>query len=209
MRHMNRSSFADLPWTPASHFTLYFYVAVSQILATAASRLGSRQALCDRFPFVDGYVHELVRREHGGLTSCGASRWWQETIAAWETEVSEFLPVRALRDAAGLDHDAMTLVFSVGLLEEDARFGAVFEALHGCAGQQRPSVGLLTECWNESSTYEPFCVVCSMSACCMSSTPKHPASSGPSRCRIPFGTPCVATGPTIRRRGRVITSRQR
>jgi hypothetical protein len=145
---MQRRSFVDLTGTPANHYTLYFYAAVSQVLAAAASRLGSRQALCDRFPFLAGYAQELLRREPGDQPAHAASTWWRQTIAEWESDVSDFLPVRALRESAGLDHDALTLVFAVGLLEEDARFGALFEALHGCEGQQRPTRGLLAECWD-------------------------------------------------------------
>jgi hypothetical protein len=149
--HMQRRSFADLAGTPANHFTLYFYAAVSQLLTTAASRLGSPQALSDRFPFLAGYAQELQRREPDGQSAHAASTWWQQTIAAWEGEVPDFLPLRALRDAGGLDHDAVALAFVVGLPEEDGRFGALFEALHGCDGQLRPTRGLLAECWDNTA----------------------------------------------------------
>jgi hypothetical protein len=38
----------------------------------------------------------------------------------------------------------MTLLFTVGLVEEDGRFGRVFEALHDAPGRTRPTLGLLS-----------------------------------------------------------------
>ena len=35
---MHPKPFADLPVSPANHFRLYFYAAVSQVLATSAER---------------------------------------------------------------------------------------------------------------------------------------------------------------------------
>ena len=146
--HTPDDAFADLAGTPANHFALYFYAAVSRILAVAVSRLTSDQTLRG-FPFLDGYAQELLHCEPGGLPPHAVSTWWRQTIEAWERRVPDFLPVRALREAIGLDHAGLTIVFGVGLLEEDARFGALFEALHDCAGQQRPTPKLLAECWDE------------------------------------------------------------
>jgi ATPase family protein associated with various cellular activities (AAA) len=82
--------------------------------------------------------------------SPGDVEWWCGALFDWEGATAGFLPVRALREAAGLRHDAMTLVFAAGVLEEDARFGTLFEALHGAPGQARPTLGLLEECWSEA-----------------------------------------------------------
>ena len=56
---MDATPFADLPGTPANHFKLYFYAGVSQVLAAAAERLASEEALHDRFPHLDVYIAEL------------------------------------------------------------------------------------------------------------------------------------------------------
>src|SRR5262249_38489108 len=40
---------------------------------------------------------------------------------------------------------------TLGLVEDDARFGTVFEALTGITGQPRPTLGLLNEWWPGSS----------------------------------------------------------
>src|SRR3989442_3884244 len=148
---MHPKPFADLPVSPANHFRLYFYAAVSQVLATSAERLGSADAVRGHFQGFDGYRNELLTCGTGGLGSHQAPAWWRHAIAMWEGESADFLPVRAIRDAAALDHDAMTLAFTVGLLEEDARFGGLFELLNDAPGQQRPTIGLLTECSGPSA----------------------------------------------------------
>src|SRR5215510_2259527 len=113
------SRFADLPGTAASHFQLYFYAAVSQLLAASVERFGSEEALYQHLPQLTVYGVELRECGLNGLASEDITSWWRETIACWEAKVPEFLPVRAIRDAAGLDHDAMVLVFVAGLIEED------------------------------------------------------------------------------------------
>jgi ATPase family protein associated with various cellular activities (AAA) len=143
--------FADLPVTPANHFKLYFYAGVSQVLAAAAERLAREEALHDRFPHLDVYIAELDECGVGDLASHEAAAWWRDAMARWEADAPDFLPTRAVRDSAGLDHDAMTLVFSAGLIEEDARFGSLFEVLNESHGQHHPTIGMLTECWAETS----------------------------------------------------------
>lgn len=148
---MDATPFADLPGTPANHFKLYFYAGVSQVLAATAERLAPEEALHDRFPYLDVYIAELDECGVGGLASHEAAAWWRDAMAQWEADAPDFLPARAVRDSAGLDHDAMTLVFSAGLIEEDARFGSLFEVLNESHGQHHPTIGLLTECWAETS----------------------------------------------------------
>ena len=139
--------FSDLDRTPANHFRLFFFAAVSHILAIASERAGSWRELSDRFPFLEGYAHEL---RGCGLTDDrfvprAAAHWWQQAIARWEASAEMFLPIRVLQSAATLDHRAVTLLFVVALLEEDSRFGILFESLHGRVGQARPTTGLLLD----------------------------------------------------------------
>lgn len=49
----------------------------------------------------------------------------------------------------GLDEGASTLLMVTGLIEEDARFGPLFEALQNAPGQHRPTVALLTALWRD------------------------------------------------------------
>jgi len=43
----------------------------------------------------------------------------------------------------------MTLLLGVGLIEEDARFGLLFESMQGTPGQQRPTVNLFNAWWGD------------------------------------------------------------
>ena len=146
---LRQHPFADLPPTPTEHFRLYFYATIGRMLEVLSKVFGSPDALAEAFPFLGGYAVELA--------GCGADRpmggaasWWQQAIRTWEASVERHLPLRALREATGLDHDALTLLVAIGLVEEEARFGAFFEALHGRAGQQRPTLGLLGSWWGAS-----------------------------------------------------------
>ena len=46
-----------------------------------------------------------------------------------------------------MDHAALTLLLTIGLTEEDARFGLVFEAAQATPGQRRPTQALLNAWW--------------------------------------------------------------
>jgi hypothetical protein len=69
----------------------------------------------------------------------------------WNGPPDDSGPLVALELKAGLDECAIGVLFTVGLIEEDPRFGAVFEwAQPGVAGQQRATLGLLTAWWRET-----------------------------------------------------------
>src|SRR5688572_14840567 len=136
--------FPELAPTPATHFTLHFYAAVAWLVAGVAERRPDGTALHERFPFLAGYERELARRETARLTPRGAAEWWHDAVGAWEEACPAFLPVRAIAAAAGLERDAVRLLFAAGLVEEDARFGLVFEALDPLQSR-RPTAGTLAE----------------------------------------------------------------
>ena len=147
---MQRHPFAGLAPTPAEHFKLYFYAAVLHLIEQVAQAFGSREAAFEQFPFLDGYYGELAARGLVGPASDNRETWWSDALYAWEESVPAHLPLRALRKLACLDHFALTLLLSIGLIEEDARFGLLFEAMQGTPGQHRPTIGLLHTCWRES-----------------------------------------------------------
>jgi len=148
---MSKHPFAKLPPTPAVHFKLYFYAAVLRLIEHFTHALGSLAATFEQFPFLTGYSDELAAHGLNGLPLDGATRWWCDTLYAWEETVPGHLPLRALREAVGLDHAALTIWLSVGLSEEDARFGVVFETTQGIPGQRRPTVGLLNTLWSDDA----------------------------------------------------------
>ncbi|HEX5749533.1 MAG TPA: ATP-binding protein [Archangium sp.] len=129
------------------HFKLYLFAALSRLLAQAVRALESREALLTRFPFAAEYRDELGRLGLDALDAEAGAGAWSEAIAAWEEDAPAHLPLRALREAAALDHDALTLLMAVGLVEEDARFGPFFAAMQGTPGLHRPTQGLLNAWW--------------------------------------------------------------
>lgn len=141
--------FADLPQTPAEHFNMYFYAAFLHILEQVLQSFESQEAMFEQFPFLAGYYDELASRGLDGQTLSGAKVWWQMAIEAWEESVQAHLPLRALRKVAGLDYSTLALLLSIGLIEEDARFGLLFEAMQSATGLHRPTFGLLNAWWRE------------------------------------------------------------
>jgi hypothetical protein len=139
-----RTPFEHLPPTAASHFRLHFYAAVSQVLATASTL--DEGVARERRQALDGYADELRTSGVPSPAACDIAAWWRGALAAWEAGCRTFLPIRAVRDAAALDHDAMVTVFQAGLIEEDARFAALFDVLNDVSGNGRATIGALGAC---------------------------------------------------------------
>jgi hypothetical protein len=144
MASVTSTAFDDLPRTPLHHFQIHYFAAASRVLDRVAATFASAEAAFDEFPFLAGYAAELGQRDVVARTSA----FWESTILQWERGASTHLPLRVLREAVALDCWALTLFFCVGLTEEDARFGLLFEALQS-EGVRRPTVGLLNTWWRE------------------------------------------------------------
>jgi hypothetical protein len=136
-----------LPRTPAAHFKLYCFAAVAHVCAQVSETYGSREAAFEQFPFLVGYEEECSAHVSEGLSCAEVDGWWCDALAAWERDARVHLPMRALRAAYRLEHDALTLLVACGLIEEDGRFGLLFEAMQGATAQRRPTVGLLSAWW--------------------------------------------------------------
>jgi hypothetical protein len=148
---MARNPFSDLPPTPREHFKMFFYAAVLNLLHQVTRAFDSQAAAFEQFPFLAGYNNELAQTGLAGATSADALSWWLGALSDWEAKTTQHLPLRALREAARLDHSAMTLLVGIGLIEEDLRFGLVFEAIQGSPGQHRPTLSLLSGWWREEN----------------------------------------------------------
>jgi hypothetical protein len=138
---MSPSTSIDEPRTPAAHFRLWFLAAVLHVVEQIAHNLGSLDDVVEQFPFLRDYLD---------ATAGASAAAWLDSIERWEASAEEHLPLRALRDALGLDGGALTILFAIGLIEEDPRFGFLIECAQPVAPhQQRPSLGLLTAWWRE------------------------------------------------------------
>jgi predicted nucleic acid-binding protein len=141
--------FANIPPTPVGHFTLYFYAAVLHTLDHVTRMFDSPEAMAREFPFLISYQQQLASCGLDGRLISEAAQWWQAALLDWENAIDTHLPLRALREAAQLDHAALTQLLTVGLIEEDPRFGVMFDALQGAHGYQRPTIGLLSA-WQDT-----------------------------------------------------------
>jgi hypothetical protein len=146
---MRSNPFDDLEPKTEEHFKLYFYAAVLHVLEQVSSAFGSTEAALQRFPFLAGYHNELLARAPQGKTLPETKVWWLDAVRAWEASASVHLPLRALREATGLDQAELALLLSIGLIDEDARFGLLFDGMQVVQGQHRPTVGLLHAWWRE------------------------------------------------------------
>jgi len=141
--------FTHVPHDARGHLGLVFYEAVLGLVAYASERaLASGEtasAPLEAHPFLESYLAEVAPHLDGGAP-------WDQAIGgvaalrrAWEGEAGDaWLPLLALRTELGLDDEHLLTLVLAGLVEEDARFGEVFQAAQG-AGARRPAVALLHE----------------------------------------------------------------
>jgi hypothetical protein len=127
-----RHDFDELRRTPANHFRLHAYGAVLALRA-----LVSEPDVDDGLAFLAGYYEQLDE-----LGPSESASWWARVLA-WESEATSHLPLQAMRAAYGLNPLALTLLFTAGLVDEDPRFGRLFESMNGIAGANLPSLPLL------------------------------------------------------------------
>ena len=144
------SAFSSVPPSPTGHFNLCFYAAVLRVIGQLSQSFGSLSAVYERFPFLAGYAEELTAFGMTQVDSNDATEEWRERLDLWEAATTEHLPLRALRESAALDHRAIGLLLSVGLIEEDSRFGFLFETMQATPGQHRPNAGLLSAWWRDA-----------------------------------------------------------
>jgi hypothetical protein len=137
------SPFADIPRTPAGHFTLHFYAAVLHVLDHVTRLFDAPEDLAREFPFLISYQQQLASCGLEGQNISEAAQWWHNALREWEDAIDDHLPLRALQAAAQLDHTALTQLLTIGLIEEDPRFGVLFDTMQGASGHQRPTMGLL------------------------------------------------------------------
>ena len=135
--------FADVSATPAGHFDLYFLAATAQLTRRLVQIFGMREAVFAEFPFLQIYDERLAGREPDDLEDEKAGDWWEEKLLAWEKKAKTHLPLRDLREVLGLAYTSIICWMTVGLIEEDARFGAVFESLNEFSDDKRLTFGTL------------------------------------------------------------------
>lgn len=135
--------FKDIPATPAGHFDLFFLAATAYLTRRASRVFGTRTATFEAFPFLQAYDERLAGREPDDLPDEKADEWWEKVLFDWEKKCKAHLPLRELREKFGLPYSSLILLITIGLVEEDSRFGAVFEALNEFSDDKRLTFGML------------------------------------------------------------------
>jgi len=128
--------------TPATHFKLAL-IATALRLRDVLEAEGAG----DEFPFLDSYASEAADWCGAAANSPDLLRHFRQTLARCKPEEAA-TPLCALEADVGLTTEAVDVLLTIGLIEEDPRFGSVFEwAQPACPQQQRPTHGLLTAWW--------------------------------------------------------------
>jgi hypothetical protein len=139
--------FTHIPHTPADHFSLYFYATVLHVIEQAAQSYDSYEALFETFPFLEGYFDEVAMLGIEADELSALAKEAGDDMMAWEAAATTHLPLAVLREAAHLAPWEITLLFCAGLIEEDARFGLLFDSIQTIVGTHRPTVGLVSAWW--------------------------------------------------------------
>ncbi|HYH82812.1 MAG TPA: AAA family ATPase, partial [Longimicrobium sp.] len=143
---MSGSLFPGVAHDARGHLGLRYYEAVLAVVAYAGARAAASgaepDAVLDEHPFLHAYLREVPLPHEGEVRCDDALRWLRREVRRWEAAVRARLPLRALRDEPGFGDAQVLALLVVGMVEEDARFGALFAAAQGGASR-RPTVALV------------------------------------------------------------------
>lgn len=138
------NAFADLPFAPAQHLRLALFGVIARVIESCTD--GDIPAALQAHPFLADYLGEMQTRT--GTNESFTSHWWR-AVNVWEcaaVQQGTHLPLAALH-RAGLSALELELLLAVGLVEEDPRFGNVFESAQ--RNERRPTFGLLMAWWRD------------------------------------------------------------
>jgi hypothetical protein len=143
--------FTGIPHTAAGHFRLVLFGIITHLIDACAD--GDLKSAYAAFPFLVDYAEEIA--ELIGQPQPTAEQW-RRALADWEERADSniALPLRAL-DRAGLGRLGREFIMAAGLIEEDPRFGDLFE--HATGRGRTPTAGLLLGWWRSDSEMETDC----------------------------------------------------
>ncbi len=131
--------FAAAAHTPAQHFRLALFGVIGRVME--ACKEGDFAAAREAHPFLADYLDEIA--PHFEVDESLEARW-DEALTRWETRATRRLPILSLL-RSGVSRLQLDLMLTAGLVEEDSRFGEVFEEARG--RDRRPTFGLLLAWW--------------------------------------------------------------
>ncbi|HQU81629.1 MAG TPA: ATP-binding protein [Pyrinomonadaceae bacterium] len=148
-----KNPFDDVSKTPAGHFEIYFLATTADLMRRLEEIYGTREAVFIEFPFLEIYDQKLAGREPNDLSQEKAENWWKKTIFDWEKRAENHLPLSVLRTKFELEFSEILLLICIGLIEEDARFGLVFEILNEFSTEKRLTFGTV-DFWQKSKNLD-------------------------------------------------------
>jgi len=146
------AAFAEMQRTPAQHLRLALFGVIARVIESCAD--GDIGAALQAHPFLADYLEEMQAQVPASDSL--SARWWR-AVHAWERDAAlqgARLPLVALREA-GLSGLELELLLAVGLVEEDPRFGNIFESEQ--RNDRRPTFGLLMAWWRDGANDEDRC----------------------------------------------------
>lgn len=99
----------------------------------------------DLYPFLIGAFNALRPILPEDITWEESFVLLQETLNKWEWEIKTFLPIRAFRESANLDHLALQAMMLIGMVEDSRYFAMLFKSLQKPGDNRRPTVQLITD----------------------------------------------------------------
>jgi hypothetical protein len=130
----NHSLFPSIARTAWGHFTLCYLAAVFRVMhrcrAFAEEAGAAPDSVFDSFPFLkQEYLADFLSQLPEPMSWADAAQWWPEALQAWEESCPVHLPLRSLREQAALSFDELMALLIASLVEEDGRFGPLFDSM--------------------------------------------------------------------------------
>ncbi len=138
--------FDSIPRTAENHFRLRLFATVCRVLLRIRADSDgedSFEATLEKHPFLKGYLAEIARAVPEGATWAEGLDAWERGLAEWEEQAADRLPLRVLVDTLGLESAHLAAFMLAGLLEEDARFGALVADIQAPLPHRRPCLELI------------------------------------------------------------------
>lgn len=144
---MVKSVFKDLKRTAGNHFLVNFYATVFMLLGNL-QRLGgnggqSLESILERYSFLGAYLHAMQEYIPPDLAWQDGVDWMRDQVVAWEAPLNRRLPLVAMQRIPGVSFAHRIGLVCAGLVEEDSRFGVLFDDLQQPLSGQRPTVDLI------------------------------------------------------------------
>lgn len=139
--------FDHVPRTVGGHFVINLYAAIFRVLDQTRrfAELGGTtlESVFERYTFLAEYFNEMRQHLPETLTWEEGADWWRGQLNAWEKSCDFHLPLRALSDQAALPFSSRLAFMTIGLVEEDSRFGTLLAELQAPLAHRRPTLELV------------------------------------------------------------------